>query len=762
MLVTIVFAVLILLVLIIGFFFLSSSDIFLVFSIVAFMVLVVLSVDFVVSRRKRIAKKERKKRERRRQEQERQEKERQEEQRQEQERSEEQRKEEQRPEEQKPEKSTIWITSNDLVTIITGEDVISYEKKFLDVDDIFVDETWENEMIRSMLYDKIAISFADLEEIKTLFWRPYNFELVISNRVKTISRADAIYSFVQEAKKLIKDLGIYKHQISRASMYSILKKGSFIADEDDFKQEMNKVTEQEKEEFKQYRKAKKGDRSQTLKEFVDKAKNDYKRFLENNWLIKTFQRMVEVETKNSIEKYPLTWFYRTPHEKLVTIFMKSWSKREKYKQAYVVLYFSISKFVNKVVIDDNRRRRNKLKLKDLKNSEINLIPPLSVSPEEKKQFIHSIREANEQRINREIGLLIERLEDIKMYYEFYKSLNDDSLANFPELLRLYVDIASYVYQNRKEFLFYNIIDRNGPEVDIIYAPLFIYVSFPDLINVAKNMTINNNKSLLLRLDHQDFRQKIGEIIKQQITDDVIEHRFTPVIMCCFFFNFSFEQFENFVKALFVILFYISMTSLETFLDTFVFMKSLFYERESFMYKFNNDYRFRGSMVFGLYQSLFSYSQSFKDSLERIRRNSVFRQQKIDSLIGEAKDIKKEIDQIPDEKEREEKQKKLEKKKQEIAINQDLLVKEQKSSKTLINQVETLFPIQKESLQNIEVPDFRRKLKDYEFNFEDNDFIFSCYRYIIGVLISSYNYRFTDMPFKDEMRKKYQISSLNGM
>jgi len=742
MLVTIVFAVVILLVLIIGFFFLSSSDIFLVFSIVAFMVLVVLSVDFVVSRRKRIAKKEREKRETQRQEQERQEEQ-----------------EGQRQEEQ-PEKSIIGITNDDFVTIRTGEDVIKYQKNFFDVDDIFVDDTWEKQMIRSMLYDKIAISFADPEEIKTLFWKPYDFEFMISNRVNTISRADAIYSFVQEAKKLIKDLGIYRDDISSASMYSILKKGNFIADEEDFKQEMNKVTEQEKREFKQYKKAKKGVASQTLKEFVDEAKKDYKKFLENNELIKIFQRMVEVETGRSNETYPLTWFYRTLHEKLVTIFLKSWSKREKYKQAYVVLYFSISKFVNKNAIDNGRK---KLKLKDLKDNEVDLIPPLSVSHEEKKQFIKSIREANEQGINREIGLLMERLEDIKMYYEFYKNLGDVSLAKLLELLRLYTEIASYVYRNREKFLFYNIVDRNGPEIDLIYAPLFIYVSFPDLMNVAKNVTIDNNKSLLLSLDHEDFRKKIREIIQRQITDEVIEYRFTPVIMCCFFFNFSFEEFEKFVKALFVILFYISVTSLEFFFDQYVFMKSLFYDREFFMYNFNYDYRFRGSMVFSLYQSLFSSSQSFKDFLERIRRNSDFRRETIRVLNSEAEKIKKEIQQIPDKTEREEKLKKLEKKKQEIAINQDLLVKEQGNSEILIKQVETLFPMQKENLPNIEVPNFRRKLsKDYKFNFEDNDFIFSCYRYILDVMVSIYDYRFTDMPFKGEMRGKYRIGSLNGI
>jgi len=247
-----------------------------------------------------------------------------------------------------------------------------YDKRLFDMDNIFLESP--------QVYSRIAFSYANPTEIKKLLGERFNLNALLTD-------VSAICSVVQKAKEAIKEAGIYNRDISDELMYGLLKRGSFIADESDFEQEYFEVTGEEEKEFRDLE-----GKFVENTEIAEKIKSSYVSFLMRNRIVKIFYWMVMVELGLSTEDYPIPWFYRTPHEKLSAIFKKRRPKEEKYKQAYVILYFS-------------------------------------------------------QRFNREI-----KLEDIEEYYRFYKGLGEISLREVKDLFRSYTRKANKIYKKREEIL----------------------------------------------------------------------------------------------------------------------------------------------------------------------------------------------------------------------------------------------------------------------------------------------------------------------
>jgi len=502
--IAIVFAVVIFLVLAIGLIFLSFSDVFLVFSIVAFMVLVVFVVSSVILRKARK----------------------------------------------------------------TTGNVINYDKNLFDIHDIFVDSTWERQMISEMIYGKVALAYAHPENTKKIFGdRPFDFDRYIHQWHG--NKEDLIY-LLGEKLNLIQGI-----PVTDKAFQGLMKRVRIRGTQN--------VTPE-------------------LEEYASIVIEAYKKYLEKSKNIELLYSMINIETgelkrlglRRSNAYYPLTWFYRTPHEKLKTILEKSWSVEERNRQIYIVLYAFISKFVNKKVRTSTGEERFIL---SLKQNEINLIPPLGDAVT-KKDFYEAIQRAYcISHINLNLSLM-PTLEDVKKYYRFYERTQQVSMLQVRELIELYTVIARHIYENKEGFLVYDIIMNKGVP-DLIYLPLFMFESFPNIINVERGLIVTEREITVVV---RNLENVLG--MRRKLREDILNRRLLPAILCCVFINLKFKDFMRFMKALFVVLSYIVKKDISN-LNIF---SELFHYEDRFK---KQDIRFRAAIFSYVYFLLFGGGQSLK-------------------------------------------------------------------------------------------------------------------------------------------------------
>jgi len=479
----------------------------------------------------------------------------------------------------------VFAVSSVILRKARTGNVINYDKNLFDINDIFVDSKWEKQMISEMIYGRVALAYAHPENTKKIFGdRPFDFDRYIHQWRG--NREDLIYLLGEKLNRM----GI---PATDKAFQGLMKKVRIRG--------VRNVTPE-------------------LEEYASIVIEAYKRYLEKSKNIDLLYSMINMETRElkrlrlrrSSEYYPLTWFYRTPHEKLKTILEKPWSAEERNRQIYVVLYAFISKFVNKKVRTSTGEERFIL---NLKQNEINLIPPLG-DAETKRDFYEAIRRAYyESHINLNLNLMPKTtLEDVKKYYRFYEMTQQVSILKVKELIELYTVIARHIYENKEGFLVYDIIMNKG-QPDLIYLPLFMFESFPNIINVERELVVKETEITVVIRNLENI---LG--MSRKLREDILNRRLLPAILCCVFINLKFEDFMRFMKALFVVLSYIvgkDVSNLNIFSE-------LFHFENRFK---KQDIRFRAAIFSYVYFFLFGRGRSLKNfktnlSTERLEEMKV--------------------------------------------------------------------------------------------------------------------------------------------
>jgi len=671
----IVFAVILFLILGIGLIFLRFSDVFLVFSIVAFMVLVVFALMPVVVKRR------------------------------------------QRPgiAGMKGMKSML-----DLV----------YDKQIFDMDDIFVDQDWGKEMIKNMLYDKIVFAYADPQTIREMFGKGKDFldvdELIIKGP-KQLTKREYIYSLTNQFRTILRDLKIDMNDVEDGMLFALLLSGKVIGNKREFREELenlyatgeilnyaaNKLNAHEINEIttkkqKYYQKLEKSFKKKYIK-VLKRKRNKHLLF-----------SMVQVETGRSNETYPLTWFYRTLHEKLVTIFEKPWSEQEKYKQAYVVLYFFVSKFVRKKVAISEKQEKNIREVEDLL-----LFPPMRRITEGKRVFFEAILSARRD-VSQKSPLfsLLPLLpspetDDLFRYYEFFESLGEIGVEQIKTLMNHYKNIVGYISRNRESVLVYDLIYG---VIDIIYTPLFMLKTFPEITQVKRNWS--ENSPWKISFDEKDFRNKLG--IRRVHMSDAVRDKLSVIIIACSIFSMTLRELESFMKALLVISFYTNAR----YSNPLEFIKSKsffsgFFHRELYKKFYNDDTRFRIGVLVPVVISALKKAARF---ISYVKSEMVNKK-------------KKRIEYLESKTTRTKTSKALRSVTAKVAVLQgkirrleESVKKQEETKQTLIEKLTEIVPGLK-SKEQISVPDFANKINgNYEFDFLDISFIVDCYRYLLEMMM----------------------------
>ena len=115
------------------------------------------------------------------------------------------------------------------------------------------------------------------------------------------------------------------------------------------------------------------------------------------------------------------------------------------------------------------------------------------------------------------------------------------------LFRSYTRKANKVYKKREEILV-----RGS-----VYLPLFMLKNFPTVTNIRRTLEDGGRNRLRLVINREDLRVLLRT--DKELNESTVQRWFLPVFMSCFIFALSFEEFENLMKALFVVRFLSQVT-----------------------------------------------------------------------------------------------------------------------------------------------------------------------------------------------------------